>query len=83
MDRNDPRHGPMDEAIAKTATNIGGLIGKALPPGWGFALLFFPFGAKAGRMNYISNAQRNDMLAALKELTARFEGRFNDEGGNA
>jgi hypothetical protein len=43
---------------------------------WGFALLLFPFGdGEQERMNYISNANREDMLVALKELVAHFEGR--------
>lgn len=42
---------------------------------FGFALLVFPFGDKPkGRMNYISNAQRADMLIAMKEFIARSEG---------
>ena len=42
----------------------------------GFVLLAFPFGAEPGRrVNYASNAERADMLAALKEIVARFEGR--------
>lgn len=43
---------------------------------WGFALLVFPFGQEPeGRMNWISNGQREDMLVALKEFIARHEGR--------
>ena len=47
--------------------------------GYGFALLVFPFadnrGYMNGRMNYISNAQRADMLVAMKEFIAHNEGR--------
>ncbi len=42
---------------------------------YGFALLVFPMGGDDGRMNYISNAARETMIVALKELVARFEGR--------
>jgi predicted component of type VI protein secretion system len=49
----------------------------------GFALFVFPFGApKGARTNYVSNAERADMVAALKEVLARFEGRHH-EGGRA
>jgi hypothetical protein len=72
----------MDEAIRAKANDIGKIIGGTLPPGWGFALLVFPFVEGDGRMNYISNAERGDMLTALKELVARMEGRMH-EGGNA
>lgn len=43
----------------------------------GFALLVFPFGDTAGgRVNYISNAERTEMLVAMKEFIARAEGRY-------
>jgi hypothetical protein len=46
----------------------------------GFALLIFPFGQPDGehRSNYISNANREDMLATMKEFIARSEGRFHE-----
>lgn len=45
----------------------------------GFALLVFKFGdVKAGRMNYISNADRADMLSALAEMRAQLEGRAHE-----
>jgi hypothetical protein len=47
--------------------------------GYGFALLVFDFGDK-GRMNYISNAQREDMLTAMKEFISRNE--FGDIEGS-
>ena len=47
--------------------------------GYGFCLLVFPLadteGDMNGRMNYISNAERRDMLIAMKEFIARNEGR--------
>ena len=39
----------------------------------GFALLVFDFGNE-GLANYISNADRIDMITLLKEQLARFEG---------
>ena len=45
-------------------------------PDCAITLLVTPFDAQAGaRTNYISNGCREDMLAALKEIVARFEGR--------
>jgi hypothetical protein len=60
----------------------GPLRGKHRP--FGFVLLVFDYGEpKAGRMNYISNgADRGDIVVALKELVANFEGRVH-EGGRA
>jgi hypothetical protein len=39
----------------------------------GFCLMAFNFG-EAGRANYISNANRADVVTLLKEQLARFEG---------
>lgn len=42
---------------------------------WGFALLVFRFDVRLeSRMNYLSNAERVDMLTAMKEFIARNEG---------
>lgn len=51
----------------------------------GFVLLVFPFGTKDGqRCNYISNgADRNDMKAMFREITKRWEGVADVEGGRA
>lgn len=38
--------------------------------GYGFTLLVFDFGDK-GRMNYVSNARREDVLAAMQEFIAK------------
>jgi hypothetical protein len=49
----------------------------------GFVLLVFDFDDDSGRMNYISNANRSDVVTALKEQVARFEGRMTGDEGNA
>lgn len=49
----------------------------------GFVLMVFPFGGPGGRCNYISNADRTDVLATLKDQVARFEGRAVDHSGHA
>jgi len=54
------------------------LLNGGLPEGYGFALLVFGLGEAEGYMNYISNANREDMICALKELVANFEGRTQD-----
>lgn len=51
--------------------HIGKRLGKELD-GLGFALFVFEF-HKPGVSNYISNAQRDDMILAIKETLARFE----------
>ena len=39
--------------------------------------------SQGGNVNYISNANRDEVLTMLKEFIARQEGRFIQEGGNA
>jgi hypothetical protein len=57
------------------------------PPGKpktvGFVILLAEFGhIDHGRVNYISNGGREDMIAMMKEFIARSEGRYA-EGGAA
>lgn len=49
-------------------------------PDVGFALLVFDFDGESGSgpgsyVNYVSNANRDDMIAAIREWLARAEGR--------
>lgn len=46
----------------------------------GFVLLVFPFDGHEGRCNYISNAQREDVVTLLKEQLARFQGQPEMKG---
>lgn len=39
-----------------------------------FVLLISPFGDTEGRVNYISNGERKDIVTMMKEIIARFEG---------
>lgn len=51
--------------------DLATIIKKEIP-GLGFALFCFEF-HKPGMSNYISNAQREDMIKALKETIERLE----------
>lgn len=47
----------------------------------GFMLLVVPFGHETGRrVNYITNANTEDILPLLKEMVSRFEGMPQQEG---
>lgn len=47
--------------------------------GLGFALLMFERGkVEGGRVNYISNSNREDMVSAMREFLAREEGRVHE-----
>lgn len=48
---------------------VAKMLKKELP-GLGFALITFEFD-KPGMRNYVSNAQRNDMITALYEVAER------------
>jgi len=55
--------------------------GDLRPKKVGLALLVYNFGediAGTGRVNYIGNGERDSVLVALKELIARWEGRYVD-----
>lgn len=57
------------------------LNGKARPKKTGFVVLVFPFdGPEGQRTNYVSNSKREDIVAALKEIVARFEGQPQQSG---
>lgn len=61
--------------VREVMQGLGKAIGEQCPAGVGFVLLMFDFGeANTGFMNYLSNAQRPDMIAALKELVHVLEG---------
>ena len=62
--------------LRERMNDIGGLLDDVFD-GKGFALLVFDFGPD-GMMNYISNAERDDMLAAMREFIASHEGSAHD-----
>ncbi len=74
------KHREFMNAVARGLDDI--MNGKDCPPEkkkTGFMLFVYDFeqGPKAGRMNYISNANRMDNAAAMKEIAADMEGRLH------
>lgn len=64
------------EEMERKIAEIGRIIGGEMPRGCGFALLLFNFsneGEDGGFMNWVSNAQRPDMIKALKEMVHKLE----------
>lgn len=66
---------PVPPGVKTQLQHIGDVIGRALPEGWGFALLIFTtgdnhdeHGQPTGTMTYISSAQRADMVKAMEEF---------------
>lgn len=61
---------PQEHEDAKVVKDLQALarhVDAQLPYGWGFVLLAFPFGA-GGRMNYVANAERVDVVRAMYEF---------------
>lgn len=49
-----------------------------------FVVLTARFGdIEEGRVNYISNGNRADIVSMMKETIARFEGRYSEQSGAA
>jgi hypothetical protein len=61
---------PQEQEDAKVRADLQSLarhVDRQLPYGWGFVVLAFPFGA-GGRMNYVANALRVDVVRAMYEF---------------
>jgi hypothetical protein len=73
----DPKYRAQLTAVARTIDEF--LNGAERPKRIGFAVIMFELGAiEGGRINYMSNAERADMLTAVREWLARAEGRAHD-----
>lgn len=80
-------HGPIQEQYRKQMNRLAKLIdeffnGRRKPnrkPTVGFILLTAEFGKiEGGKVNYISNGNREDMIAMMREYLARAEGRYSE-----
>jgi hypothetical protein len=71
---------PQEEEDRKVRADLQALakhVDRQLPYGWGFVVLAFPFGAD-GRMNYIANAQRGDVVRAMYEFIEATKEKFGE-----
>ncbi len=63
--------------MQRLASTVDGMLRKKFKRKIGFTILLFELNEfSGGRVNYISNADRADMIAAMKEWIARQEGRY-------
>ena len=78
---------PIQPELHRAMNNLARVIDTALngkpkpsrKPRVGFILLTAEFGKiEGGRVNYISNGERADMIAMLREYLARVEGRYQE-----
>ena len=72
---------PIEDAYREKMNKLAHALDEILNEGakdetrtTGFILMVFPFTDHEGRCNYISNANRADVVTLLKEQLARFEG---------
>ena len=65
-------HDPIRPEVREQMNRIAEALGARLPEGMGFVFLVFSFG-EGSFMNYISNADRRSMIAALRELIRNLE----------
>lgn len=59
------------------ARDIGRLLKRTMPKGVGFTLLLFDFGHD-GWMTYLSSADRQDMIKAMREFIFKLESGAED-----
>ena len=60
------------EEAERQMQSIARVVGNMVPQGWGFTVLCFSFGEN-GFMNYVSNANRQDMIKSLREMVEKLE----------
>lgn len=65
--------GGKDAYTREHMQRIANLVNEEIPAHWGFFVMTFPFDGNRGRMNYVSNAKREDIAKLMKE--------FLDKGG--
>ena len=76
----EPQYIEMMNAIAQVLDEAFNGKAKGDDRTTGFILLTFGFGDEGRRCNYISNADREDVVIMLKEQLARFEGQPEMKG---
>jgi hypothetical protein len=77
----EPQYRELMNNLARGLDKIFNGDAKGADRKTGFVLLVFPFGARDGRCNYISNgASRDDVVIMMKEQIKRFEGQPEMEG---
>lgn len=71
-----------EEALRAIAGGLDEIFnGSKRPKPVGFVLLVFPHDGELGaRTNYVSNSNRADIIVAMKEVIARFEGQAEVTG---
>jgi len=67
-------HGPVEKKHDDTMNAVAGMLNEVFE-GYGFALLVFNQNSHDGRINYIGNCDRENIVTAMKEFIANHEAR--------
>lgn len=70
--------GPDLASLETKAREVGGLVASVMPDGAGFCLFVFSFG-EGGWMTYVSNADRTDLVDAVREWLEWAEASLEDQ----
>ena len=72
----------MNELVKRRMQKIAQKVDEELPNGYGFVVLTFNFGKGIdNEMMYVSNANRQDIVKAMKEWIEKTEDNFGNDTG--
>jgi len=70
----------LNEYVKKKMQVIAKKVDDELPEGYGFVVLVFNFGeGKNNELMYVSNANRKDIVKAMKEFIEKTENNFGND----
>ncbi len=70
----------IEEIVKSRLQRIAEKVNNELPTGFGFVVLSFAFG-NPGQMMYVSNANREDIVKAMKEWIEKTENNYGNDTG--
>ena len=70
-----------DIEVKKKLQMIAGKVSAELPKGYGFCLLTFGFNGIGKEMMYVSNANREDIVEAMKEWIEKTKENYGNDTG--
>lgn len=70
----------IEEKVKSKLQGIARKVNDELPEGFGFVVLSFSFN-KPGLMMYVSNANRDDIVQAMKEWIEKTENNYGNDTG--
>ena len=65
MSNEAPPENVRDENVREKMQQVARMVDEEIPANWGFIVMVFPLGDQSGRLNYVTNGKREDVLAML------------------